>query len=303
VIDISGDTHTAVDVPYIADRAYRYVKVLSASSSLNNSTGYIGVELINRVALSDPTQSATVTCNVWVAAGPDFQVNQLDGCPLNNIDYNWEYVLDEQSHVGELMDLATPIIQFDRGVESRLVAPEEYRCVTDLLKRYNELDSSNYSLGASSSTITAQPSIYSTNLSSWAWLLIPFRWRRGGMRFRVYTTNTAAPRRITWTRASYALHYSKGALVNYGPNGLVLAVEAPYYQDLPYLENNTRYEYYANYTLTMNLGSTEIVGDILVSVADDFGIGGLWSPPALLQSALALPALKKGKTEVKLTKL
>lgn len=298
VVDISGDTHTAIDIPYIADRTYKQVKPISEESTAYDTVGYLGIELVNQVAMSDPSQVATITANIWVAAAPDFQVNQFDADAFgsdSSVEYSYDFVA--QSHVGDLMDSATPIIAFDRGTEARLVSPEEYRCVTDLLKRYTDLDTYNILPSPTTTRIYAVPTVTSVNMSHLAWLRIPFRWSRGGYRYRVYVTDTSTIREAHWYRAGpAALHpFSAGAVLQHGPNGLVMALETPYYEALPFVENNTRMEYYSSQLIELNVGTTEIAGEILVSVADDFGLGGLWSPPVLKQALVPLTSTLKSK--------
>lgn len=288
VIDVTGPTWFTFLVPYLSDIAYQNIRKIGSTAFFagggnGNTSGQIGIELVNTIATPD-SHVVTMSGDVWHAAGDDFQVSFMNGeiAPDNiNEFFSFNYAT-YTSAVNDVFESVEPLIAFNAGREEGMVSPEVYEVITTFMKRYYELGAGNIDDTPPTANIINPPygPDQSGDIPSMIdWFATPFMWHAGGWRFRFYYVNplvsTSIVRAFFYPDPLNGVHAATnaGQLVN-GPAENYIAVEAPYYQMTASLrfEHNAEKRYH-------ELVVTSPFAHALYSVADDYSMGALYSPP------------------------
>jgi hypothetical protein len=288
VIDISGDTHVSLRIPYISDTLFKKCHDFDASpatrASLDYCTGGLTVTLVNEIA--SQTDNQHVFCFVWISGGPDMQFNHFAGQDRRwYIDVDPDTIPTEvaetQSAVRAFPELVEPIVD-SSGVEVVAIADSEhFDDYASLGKRFSIL------FPDASDSFDCLPVLYRAGetiqqVSLCHYLAGPFRWIRGGGRARYVTGTTSTTRSWELNGNSYQRYEETGSIAT--DSGL----ELPYYDRLPFVRSLSQPSYFTTLAIKGDLGPTA-GGSWFRAYSDDVGFSGLYSPPALRTSEPAPP--------------
>lgn len=237
VIDVRGESIITIEVPFIFDKYWAETgNLFGVTNAQRESTGTFMVHLENALSKADgsePTQYVDVS--VFQHAGPDYQLAGVFGWG----DPAQTTTVLEATATSYLNPEEDKVMRFTESpyrIESRVNQADCVTSVTALLKRYSRSDTSPD--GSGYLDLPNPPPIGTTKyMSLFNYLQLPFRFTRGAVRYRLYLKNS-----IPTTVSRYARGYSSGenggfwnggALLEVGPNGLMMSAEVPFYSTLP----------------------------------------------------------------------
>lgn len=128
VIDIRGTTQITFLVPYLKSRMWALTKM-----GADQYNGCINITIVNTLTHA---QAATnpVNVNVWVAAGPDFQLSFPASLAEDTV-VNPPPALEAQMFIGD--SEVSPLIPAQATVDKGLCVSDEVQSIVDLIQRPN----------------------------------------------------------------------------------------------------------------------------------------------------------------------
>jgi len=284
VIDVSGDTHVSLRIPFISDTLFKrcvsYQNNVDDTASLEVSTGGLTVTLVNEIASQEAGQQ--IFCFVWISGGPDMQFNHFAGQ-----NRQWWIDIDPvtipgavvtQSAVRAFPEMVEPIVD-STGVEIVGIADsEQFDDYVSLGKRFSiEFPRTTEVTSCMPTLYESGKSIQSVTLQNY--LSAPFRWIRGGSRVRAIFTPRSTSRSWELNGNNWQRYIESGSITT------DTGMELPYYDKLPFLRVNSQPSY-TTQTYYSGKIDTEL-GDVTSwwrAYSDDVGFSGLYSPPGIRTS-------------------
>lgn len=303
VVDITGDTTVEVTVPYLQQTNFVPTNFDYTGFSATSYNGTLMVSLVNPVNASDSTAASTVTCNVFIAAGEDFELQQFVGPRkptgwISNIGPTLPSMIDEdyieatpQMNLGLCFKKPFPgLTEGTYTVQKGYFTIDPPGSIISLGHRYvtySGTDGVTYPLP----TITTGKHAIGDSVL-WYYLACHM-FCRGSMRYyRIHSSATAftnsglvntvsgsiIPPLVDGANPSNPM--TAGTEMS-GPAKPYSNVEIPYFGVVPFIENlrtmtadPTDYPLYNN----VSLGATP--NQKFTALGDDFSVGALCAPPA-----------------------
>lgn len=293
VVDISGDTHVSLRIPFISDtpfkKCFNYDEPAINKASLDHSTGGLTLTLVNEIA--SQTAGQQIFCFIWISGGPDMQFNHFLGQAKR-----WYFavnpdtiptaaqsdVVSTQSAVRSFPELVEPIVD-SSGVELvGIVDSEHFDDYVSLGKRFSRVI-----FPSTPDFISCLPVLYRSDVTQQeiclqTYLAAPFRWIRGGGRGRYLTGARSATRLWTIGNDGFNKYIETGSV------STDAGIELPYYERLPFLRSISQPSYSASIQLAGIIAPTSTVS-WMRAFSDDVGFSGLYSPPQVVTAEPAPP--------------
>lgn len=301
VVDVQGDTVVNFEIPYLKDRYWCLTRPqwegFDGSPGLF-TTGVVLVELVNQMSVADATDPTQhVTMYGWTSAGHDFQLAGL--MPRSNFNLGSLSVSVDVTPTSSVDEITRKnVLRFDVGdtpITAKNFMADQFVSVNDLCKRYSPLP--NVDRFSNPPAYIENPIDIQAHLLTWC--LAPFRFFRGGVRYRVqysgggadsvnkraYIFDSSTPNPVgTNLRSDYG-DYLGGVIEESGSNAALLALEIPFYHSVGwYLREN--YQAITGNPAVKLVDPTiaqleEPTTRAFMSAADDFTMRGLFSPPTV----------------------
>jgi len=237
VIDVSGDTCFTFEVPFIYSQYWCESGTYFQSRAVNPylyTTGKVMVEVVNQMSRSDasePVQWAEAW--VYVSGGPDFQLAGLFGQPEASAVQLIDNLVPTSSIEDLVGDDLITLDVYDKVVESKYNMADNFISITHAMKRYSLTNQSFY-LGKLA--FSNPPRMDNNTFQSlFQYLLYPFRFYRGAIRYKIFLSELAEDNKIFYLQNATmnGSIYNGGVTQEIGPNGRLLSIEIPYYFPLP----------------------------------------------------------------------
>lgn len=278
VVDISGDTHVSLRVPYVSETLFKKVPAFNATTdqkaSLDVSTGGLTVTLVNEIASQLAGQQ--VFCFVWISGGPDMQFNHFVGRGQRDyieVEPSTIPSVETQSAVRAFPEMVEPIVD-SSGVEVVAIADSEhFDDYVSLGKRMSIVFPS-----PAGTDMDCLPTLYPTNetVQSFGlqqYLSAPFRWIRGGSRLRYVIGAQTVSRQWELNANNFQRYVETGSIPTDS------GIELPFYERLPFLRTLSQPSYTVKLE-TFGPFVTPVQPSWWRAFSDDVGFSGLYSPPS-----------------------
>jgi hypothetical protein len=282
VIEIRGDTHSAVTVPYAKPELWS--ELWETGGTVNAKTQENGVLQFDIISISGIAASPSFEMLVYQHAGPDFQVGRYSPKLFQTSTVTGQvrrfYVAEGsneetgfQASVWEYSDVHKPIID-SVGLEvSGYAQSEEYADIASLLKRFHRT-----TFGNSPGTGSFFPPVSGVYLDGSrdpvSLMANCFRYYRGGIRLQYVRNSTAANKHLyLFTDNDISMD------VNQGTVDTTIRVNIPWFSPYPFVKKNITLPGASQFGVVTEAGETP--GILLWAFADDVGVSALFSPPIL----------------------
>lgn len=281
VVEVRGDTHTTVTVPYAKPELWSDIQELGEAVSyveMNN-----GTLQIDRISVSSIVTDPYITAVVYAHGGPDFEVGryspQMFETSTVTAQQRRQFVVQGEemdapsNFVWDYADVSHPIYESSAISVGGYAQSEVYSDFCSLLKRFHKV----YFDGATGNV--SLPPI--TPLEDWSrdpitLLSCCFRYWRGGLRCMLLRPSNSANTVVT-VLGDHAMFVRD----NTGSFDLNVPFCIPYYDNTPF--RKTGYESVPKTIVTASepeAGTTTWAAQWCF--ADDVGVSGLFSPMILL---------------------
>jgi len=318
VLDITGDTTHTMMIPYLSQDYYcpcvRYDQVPGVAP---NYTGFVGIYLETPVVSVDAGAAPPVYMSIWMAAAEDFVFHGYTGMGVNAVLLQpWSPVATEAAPKKAIkaaevvdkpkkkfVDVNIPtetqcdvVGEFNKPFKG--IAPAKYMPEMGVIRGENvdnlitNLHRYHAARAATTAVVTEKvlpELVLSQNPDAIEYMVAPFLFMRGGMRYFYKFGDTSwngfihpAPANqvngvSVWSGDNSGHTYEVNSGVVYGgPPLMTPKAEMPYFDYRSFIEifptiDSTRVDY-------MTSQASE-AGVLLRSVADDFSLGVLATPP------------------------
>jgi hypothetical protein len=277
VVEVRGDTHTTVTVPYAKPELWSTIQ--KAGDLIDHRTQDNGVFQIDRMSISSVAVDPIVSMLVYAHAGPDYQVGRYvtEIFQTSNVSsqtkrrFVSEGEGDEKlcAAVWEYAEVSDPITT-SVGIEvSGFAQSESYEDLCSLFKRFHQ--TTFYGSGTPATLPPSLDNHLGGSNSPVLALLNCFRYFRGGIRAQFIRDATGANSTMT-------IQSSKGVFVHGNPGtfGAVFRVKMPWFGPIPF--RKTELNITLGQPVTVLTTGTCV---LLWAFSDDIGVSGLFSPPLL----------------------
>lgn len=286
VVDVTGSKVIEFSVPFLAENFYRNLGTLGSVPVNPESyyNGYVGLYVVNTMVNADRVVTPHAEIHVWGACGGDIQFNGFQGNAVHTTLADKETQPVKRRHprntTGESCVFAEfekpfePIIDSSGFAESGLITTEEYVHWTDLGKRYAPMITWSSNIGQ-----------YGGFFDLFTYLCAPFIWKRGSVRARLFqTTSPVNYMEVKWGNAQGGPTFATS-----GSAAQFLPFEVPWIASVPFdYVQGTSAMSVSGTTLTPNPSITSTPAGngasskVFRAFGDDFMLGGLYSPPAVV---------------------
>jgi len=312
VVDITGDTTVEFTVPYLQQTLFSPVQFDYTGFAATDYNGTIMVSLVNPVNASDSTAASTVTCNVFIAAGEDFELMQFVGPRkptgwtinttkvLPTIDLEDSIEATAQMNIGSIF--RKPFAGLTQGsytLQKGMFTIDPPGSIVSLGHRYVMYTGSINAMYPLPTLTTGQHALGDSVLWYYAACHL---FMRGSMRFlrmvnsAASTTNGGMYSIVNGSLSPPLVDGGWTAAVTPGSNfASALSpshnVEIPYFGRVPFIESiatmtvdPTQYNYVTFAAIAPSCN--------MMAFGDDFSVGGLCAPPVY---SFAVPLLDQRK--------
>lgn len=310
IIDIQQESTIYFTVPFLQTRPWLEQKDMMTSQSVVDnkrfSNGMLSITTVNAFTHPD-SPMPKVFCNVWVSAGPDFQVARPSHANLHYADKPKSATLRAECSTRETMKFADypPLMEGSFGyIDDKMMMGERITSIRDICSRYGLVEDADK---ATAQTIPCFPNLKVNipadrryALSHLDWYRHLFRFSRGSMNFKCISTGKADNDLVRLGNYNYpagSQKVSAGYIATTTPevtaaDGILLFdrtktnnIEAsiPYYSD-------SNVQIHASGFTPISSPGILVDGPGLATyscIGDDFNMGFLIGPPAM--ASLAKP--------------
>lgn len=278
VVEIRGDTHTTVTIPYAKPELWSVIRNPEESATQDRVNGFFQMDLIS---ISSIGPSPKVNFVAYTHAGPDYSVAGFQEYLVPSNYYFMQGAEEEKGVSAAVWEYSTvhdPIIE-STGLEvGGYAQPEMYEDVCTLLKRPHYL--------SVVSGINAQqplPPIRGINLvdngsrDPTSFLMSMFRYWRGSV--NLYVIRKATEANKPWEFQYPIEKTGTGNLTvidNPGTFDLTARFNLPWFSQYPFARTSKTTARVAGV-----IPDPTTVDSMLYSMGDDVGLSGLFSPPIM----------------------
>lgn len=285
VIEVSGDTHSTITVPYAKPELWTLMSKGNHAHVLADSygTGMNGNIQIDLMSISSVSSSPVVNLAIYTHAGPDFQVGRYTPDVFNATIISGDRTAIFRSEGSEsgsppsasVWDYATIAdpIAIGSGLDvSGYSQSEKYSDLCSLMKRFHRVvPFPNPLIGHDVVLPPKQDNFQDGSRDATVHFLSCFKYWRGGLRVQAMRTVDAA-NQLTTLATSDAIQL----IGNPGTYGLTIRVKMPWYHETPFEIVEATNTYTQTFTY---LDAANSLPFFLWAFADDVGVSGLFSPP------------------------